>query len=121
MKKLAILLLLLLIPLGGCEGKMFHPCPKLSKAYPVIKTVDKVLCLTAGIEWYSAKEKETGRKYLIWFGWDYFNNKEIIAVIDDEKRDEWERLTREEYFNRFEDINKSGYLGWEVIKLKELK
>ena len=99
--------------------KSSHPCPKLSKAFPVIETIDRILCLTAGIEWYHVIEKKTGKKYLIWFGWDYKNKTNLIKVIDNEKREKWENINREEYFERFEDKNKKGLLGYEILGRKK--
>lgn len=77
--------------------KISHPFPSLTKTIPFLDYLDDSLYLTAGFQWYEVKEKNTNKKYLI-----NFDGEGIIKIIDEEKRDEWTVISREEYNKRFE-------------------
>lgn len=79
---------------------MMHPVPTLTKNLPILKKLDRFICLTGGITWYMVKEKATGKEYL--FFYEVYNGKLYLYVMDNKKRHKFERLSRKEFLKRFE-------------------
>ena len=92
--------------------KIQHPFPDLTTKYPLLRNLDRMLMLTAGWDWYKVKNKSTGKVYIIKFGYDEIRHCDDIRIWDIDTRKE-RRITREEYFNDYEDVDKTGIGQWE--------
>jgi hypothetical protein len=85
-----------------------HPFPQLTRKYPILRTIDQYLGLTAGLNWYMVKEKSTGKNYYV--GFDARPRSTFgITIVDIETRILKEVVSEEDYRERYDDQNKTGY------------
>ncbi len=88
---------------------LYHPFPKLTKQAPILRELDRFLCLSAGIHWYKVKHKLTGREYLF-----HLLGNGNIEIMDYEKRDEWILISQEEYLDNYtQPVYGRGFLNRE--------
>jgi len=86
--------------------KMYHYFPQLTRKIPVLKQIDRIFCLSLGIDWYKVKHKKTGREYLMKMGYSTKDGKEWINhfwVMDNIKRDRWIEFTQDQFKRSFGD------------------
>ena len=86
-----------------------HPYPviKKLKAYSIVEKIDKTLWLTAGINWYRVKNKETGEVHLVGVnppthGWR-------MIVVDNNTREYIGVYNEDEYLSLYEDKEKTAH------------
>ncbi len=80
--------------------KMTHPCPTLTRRFPILKWIDEYTAATAGILWLQAKDKNN-RTYLIVLSTDWGKYEQKIEIMDYLKRDKWHKISRNEFIKRF--------------------
>ena len=101
------------------HSKVQHPCPTLTKKFPILKQVDKYLMLTASVVWYSCIEKSTGKKYIVKF--DYTDKYgERIYLFDDETRTR-RYVTRKEYVDNYSQPIDGFSYDWDFPKIEEAR
>ncbi len=83
-----------------------HPYPKLTKEFPSLRELDKMMTITACIVWDTAIEKHTGKKYLVHEvfsrkGKKNFLDKKRIYLMDYENRNKFIFIPEKQFKKHF--------------------